>query len=69
MIANLHVIAFLPVASLALGIIVADAAPRAPAQEMKSISVATPWSLLRNDAGGVIDRVLGLPLPEQGAAG
>jgi hypothetical protein len=67
MIANLHVIAFLPVASLALGIIIADAGPVASAQQTISISVATPWSRLRNDAGEVIDRVLGLPRPEQSA--
>ncbi len=69
MIANLHVIALLPVVSLAVGIIIADAAPVASTQGTRSISVASPWSLLRNDAGEVIDRVLGLPLPEQGAAG
>ncbi len=69
MIANLHVIALLPVASLAFGIIIADAAPVASPPEMRSISAATPWSLLRNDAGEVIDRVLGLPLPKQGVAG
>lgn len=68
MIANLHVIAFLPVASLALGIIIAEARPVASAQETRSISVTTPWPLLRNDAGEVIDRTVGLPRPEPRAA-
>ena len=69
MITNLHVIAFLPMASLALGIVIADAAPVASAQEMISSSVATPWSLLRSDAEQIIGRVLSLPRAGQSVPG
>jgi hypothetical protein len=63
MIVDLHAIAFLPVASLALGIAIADAIPLAAAKETRPISAAAPWSWQRDGAGRTIDRTPILPFP------
>jgi len=60
--------AFLPVVSIALGVVLSLAAPIASAKETVSASVATPRPLLRNGAGQIIDPVFGPPAPGQSVA-
>lgn len=69
MIVDLHAIAFLPVAALALGIVFADAIPVVAAKETKSISAVAPWSWQRDGAVRTIDLTPTLPFPRQSAAG